>query len=225
MGFNMKKGNYMQVNQISNGTTFTSVIPVKVIANGKEVLDEETVRKTCNAVIRAISGPIKDNPNPAIRPAAATLNTMDPDYCYFRAYAHGYLSSDKNSINSDYFKTIIGKHGGYIVTGQPVGVLNQLGHDIGKAKRNCRLDGMQTSKALQNANDNYFSYIQRIGSNISLRIREAFNHITKERYGKEQQMEVYVTTKQAKQNGVSKVVIKNIDNIKFSDRPKFTKTS
>ncbi len=216
----------MQTTQISYNPNFTSVIPVKVIANGKEALDEETVRKACNAVIRAISGPIKDNPNPAIKPAAAMLSTMDPDYCYYKAYAGGYLSSGSDLINSDYFKTIIGKHGGYIVTGQPVNVFNELGHKIGKAKKECKLNGMQNSKTLQNAQDAYFAYMRKIGCNLSLRIREAFNNITKERFGKQQQMEVSVTTKQVKQKGVPKIAIKSIEDIKFSDRPdKFTKTS
>ena len=201
------------------GVSFTSVIPVKVIANGIETIDEETVRKGCNAVIREISGPIRTSENPIIRPAAAMLSTMDPHYNYFLAYSNGYKSLNKNSTNSDYFKTIIGKAGhGYIVTGPRVLDIDAAGYEIGKAKKECKELKIETSDRLKNAYWEYQATIKRIGSDGNERIREIFDRRTCKKYGNKQQMEVYITTKSVKRGYKSAVVVKSIDDIKFSNR-------
>ncbi len=208
-----------------NNISFTSVIPVKVIANGVEATDAETVRKTCNYLIRSLSGPVKYNPNPVVKNAAARLSTMDPDYDFFRAYTHGYLGMGEDIINSDFFKTIIGKHGGYIVTGSDVNQFKLLGHEIGRARKICKESGVKCNERLMQAHKNYQNYIYEIGTSVSRRIKEIFNPQTREKIGKPQQMEVHITTRIAKRKGVNKVEIKSLDNIDFTDRLNFTKTS
>ncbi len=207
----------MQLNAINN-INFTSVIPVKVIANGQEVKDEDTIRKSCNAVIREISGPIHSSDNPCIRPAAATLSTMDPHYNYFLAYVRGYKNIHNNAINSDYFKTIMGSNGGYIVTGPNVEKLNEAGLEIGRARKECKENGLNNSLRLQNAYEHYQKTIRNIGSDNSERITEVFDRKTNRRLGKQQQMEVHVTTKTVKRAGKPTVVVKSIDEINFSNR-------
>lgn len=209
---------------MQNNISFTSVIPVKVIANGIEAADEETVRKTCNMVIRALSGPIKYNNNPAVRNAAAKLGTMDPDYDYFRAYTKGYLGVGEDVINSDFFKTIKGNHGGYIVTGPEVMKFKAAGHEIGSAKKEAKILGVELTERLEKAYTKYRKLMQEIGRSTPLRLREIFDPKTAEKVGKQQQMEVSVTTRIAKRKGVNKVEIKSLDNIAFTDRPDFTKS-
>lgn len=207
----------MQING-TNSINFTSVIPVKVIANGVEAKDEDTIRKTCNAVIREISGPIHESENPCIRPAAATLSTMDPHYNYFLAYVRGYKNVHDNAINSDYFKTIMGGNGGYIVTGPNVEKLSEAGLEIGRAKKECKEYGINNSVRLQNAHENYQRTIRAIGSDNSERITEIFDKKTGRRLGKQQQMEVHVTTKTVKRAGKPTVVVKSLDEINFANR-------
>lgn len=209
---------------MQNNISFTSVIPVKVIANGIEATDEETVRKTCNMVIRALSGPVKYNHNHAVRNAAAKLGTMDPDYDYFRAYTKGYLGVGEDVINSDFFKTIKGKHGGYIVTGDEVKKFKIIGHEIGSAKKEAKLLGNSMTEKLVQAHKKYQRLMHDIGKSTHLRIREIFDPKSGEKLGKQQQMEVSVTTRIAKRKGVNKVEIKSLDNIEFTDRPDFTKS-
>ena len=207
----------MQINKINN-TNFTSVIPVKIIANGQEAKDEDTIRKGCNAVIREISGPIHESGNPYIRPAAATLSRMDPHYNYFLAYTRGYKNINDNSINSDYFKTIMGRSGGYIVTGPQVNDLSEAGLEIGRAKKECKSNGMSDSLRLQTAYANYQNTIRKIGSNNNERITEIFDPKTGKKLGKQQEMEVHITTKTVKRSGKPTVVVKSIDSITFNDR-------
>ncbi len=208
----------MQVNSINSGISFKSLIPVKVIANGQEAKDEETIRKGCNAVIREISGPIWKSENPNIRPAAATLSTMDPHYNYFLAYTRGYKNIHDNAINSDYFKTILGAENGYILTGPKVQDLNEIGLEIGRAKKECKQNGMDESRRLQSAYDAYHNALNKIGTNGSERIREIFDKKTGKKMGKEQQMEVHITTKTVKRNGKDTIVVKSIDQIDFTNK-------
>ena len=208
----------MQVNSINNGISFKSLIPVKIIANGQEAKDEETIRKGCNAVIREISGPIWKSENPIIRPAAATLSTMDPHYNYFLAYTRGYKNIHDNAINSDYFKTIIGSQSGYILTGPKVQELSEIGLEIGRAKKECKQNGISNSRRLQDAHDNYHNTLNKIGTDVNERIREIFDKKTGKKMGKEQQMEVHITTKTVKRNGKDAVVVKSIDQIDFTNK-------
>lgn len=210
--------------QVNNNISFTSVIPVKVVANGQECKNVDTIRKVCNAVIKEISGPIKNNPNPTIRNATARLSTMDPDYNYFKAYTNGYLANG-NGINSDHFRTIIGGQGGYIVTGPAVNDFKILGERIGRAQKECKEAGLKNSPQLEDAYFQYSKHIQTIGRNIKLRLTEIYDKQSGYRLGRPQQMEVKVTTGHVKRKGEEKVVIKSIDNIDFTDRIDFTKTS
>ena len=207
----------MQITPINN-QNFTSVIPVKVIANGQEVLDEETIRKGCNALIRAIAGPIRENTNPVIRPAAATLSTMDPHYNYFLAYTSGYKNIAQDSINSDYFKTIMGRSGGYIVTGPRVQEISSAGYEIGSARKECRNYGLANSDRLNQAYVNYQKTIANIGNDINERLSEIFDRKTGKRLGKHQQIELHITTKNVKRNNKNSVTVKSIDDVQFKDR-------
>ncbi|MBE7710176.1 MAG: hypothetical protein E7Z93_07005 [Cyanobacteria bacterium SIG32] len=207
----------MQINKINN-VNFTSVIPVRVIANGQEVKDEETVRKGCNALIREISGPIHRSENPNTRPAAAILSTMDPHYNYFLAYTKGYKNINETSTNSDYFKTIMGSNGGYIVTGPQVQLLSDAGLEIGRAKKECNEYGLHNSDRLQNAYIAYQNTIKNIGSNTNERLTELCDKKTGRRLGKQQEIELHISTKTVKRNGKPAVVVKSIDEINFKDR-------
>ena len=208
----------MQINSINSGISFKSVIPVKVIVNGEEVKDEDTIRKGCNAFIREISGPIYKSENPNIRPAAATLSTMDPHYNYFLAYTKGYKNIHDSAVNSDYFKTIFGTNGGYIVTGPQVQLLSDAGLEIGRAKKECREYGLHNSPRLANAYENYQKTIKNIGSNINERLTEIYDKRNGNRLGKQQEIELHISTKTVKRGGVPTVVVKSIDEIKFSNR-------
>lgn len=210
--------------QVNNNISFTSVIPIKVIANGVESADPETIRKTCNYIVRSLSGPVKYN-TPIVQNAAAKLGTMDPDYNHYLAYTRGYCNQ-LGGINSDYFKIITDRAGrGYIVTGKEVNRFREVGQEIGSAQKECKNFGLTTSKRLQDAYNKYVELISEVGRNINLRLREVINPFNHTPEGNFMEMNVYVTTRKATRKGVEKVEIKSLDNIDFGIRNNFTKTS
>lgn len=199
--------------KVTSNINFTSVIPVKVIANGKETYDEDVIRKSCNALIREIAGPIHKSENPYIRPLAATLSTMDPHYNYFTAYTRGYKNLYPNAINSEYIKTIINNGQGYIITGPQVEKLNTCGYKIGVAKKECKLQNAQNNLKLQAASQAYQNALLSISRDKNARIREIYDYNSKQRMGKEQKIELCVTTKNIKRDNKNTIAIKSIDNV------------
>ena len=200
----------MQVNKTS-GTNFTGVIPVRVFQNGKEVLEKNLVRKTCLEVINGLAGPIKDKPQ--FKQTAAMLSVMDHDYKFARAF-HGYsrVIADKKLTPSDFFKIIFDRFGrGYIVTGKQSDKISELGHQIGIAKRECNIYNTATSPKLEAAKKNYWNYIEQIGNNLDLRIKEAFSPATLEKFGKYQQMNVQINTKTTKSKSLPKIILEKIN--------------
>ena len=200
----------MQINRASD-TNFTGVIPVRVFQNGKEILDKNIVRKTCLEVINGLAGPLKDKPQ--FKQPAAMLAVMDHDYKYARAF-HGYCGviSDKKLTPSDFFKIIFDKYGrGYIITGKSSDKITEAGRRIGLAKRECNLGNSQNSLNLDDAKKNYWETIARIGNNLDLRIREAFSSATLEKFGKYQQMNIQINTKQSKNKTLPKIILEKIN--------------
>ena len=206
----------MQINRAS-GTNFTGVIPVRVLQNGKEVLDKNIVHKSCLEVIKGLSGPLHTKPE--FKSTAAQLSVMDHDYKYARAFfGYSRLIPGEKLTASKFFKIIFDKFNrGYIVTGKPSEKLSELGKSIGKARGECKLYGINDSPALETARKNYWDTYKSIGNDLKLRIREAFSPSTLEKYGNYQQMDLHITTKPQKIRGRedSKVII---ENIVFSDR-------
>lgn len=203
--------------KIMSNINFTSVIPVKVIANGKEAKDEDTIRKSCNALIREIAGPIYQSKNEHIRPFAATLNTVDPHYNYFIAYTKGYKNLYPNAVNSEYIKTIISNGQGYIVTGPQVDKLNACGYEIGSAKKECKFHNVQNSSRLQSAVLAYQNTLRSISQDKSARIREIYDYNSKQKMGNEQEIELHVTSKVVNRNNAKSVVVKSIDRVFLKD--------
>ena len=206
----------MQINKAAE-TSFTGVIPVRVLQDGKEILDRNIVRKTCLEVIDGLAGPLKDKVE--FKPAAAQLAVMDNDYKFIRAY-HGHKKTftDRKFTASDFFKIIFDKIGrGYIVTGKSADKLAELGKAIGIAKRDCKICNVASSPNLEAAKANYWNAVKQIGNNLDLRIREAFAPNTLEKFGKYQQMDVQISNKNKKIKGKedTKVIL---ENIAFSDR-------
>ena len=206
----------MQVSA-TNNISFTGVIPVRILKDGKEVFDKNIVRKACLEVIDGLAGPLKDKPE--FKSPAAQLAAMDSDYKYVRAF-HGYsrVFSESKFTPSNFFKIIFDKIGrAYIVTGKASDTLSDLGKAIGRAKRDCKICNIENSPALEAAKNNYWEYLKKVGNNLDLRIKEAFAPSTLQKFGKYQQMDVQITTKPHKVKGKedTKVIL---ENICFSDR-------
>lgn len=204
----------MQVNSISgSNVNFTSVIPVRVLQDGKEVLDKSLVHKTCLKVVQGLAGPISEKPE--FKSTAAQLAAMDNDYKYTRAFfGYNRILPDQKLTTSKFFKIIFDKFNrGYIVTGRPSEQLSELGKEIGRARRECKDYGIVESPKLEKARKNYWDAVMNIGNNLNLRIREAFLPATLEKVGKYQQMDVHITTKPLKNE--QKITISNIN---FSDK-------
>ncbi len=206
----------MQVNT-GNSINFNGVIPVRVIKDGKEVLDKSLVHKACLKVVQGLSGPLCEKPE--FKVAAAQLAVMDNDYKFARAfYGYNRILPDQKLTASKFFKIIFDKFNrGYIVTGKPSERLSELGKEIGRARRECNNFDVYTSPKLEEARKNYWDEVMSIGNNLNLRIREAFAPMTLEKIGKYQQMDVNIKTKPVKVKGKpdEKVIISDIS---FSER-------
>ncbi len=197
---------------MQSNVAFTGVIPVKVLLEGKPVNNTKIVHKTCNEVVKILSGPLCDTPQ--FKPAAAQLATADSDYNFFRAF-YGYASKQSKTKPSDYFKIIMDQYNyGYLVTGKPVEIISELGKKIGKAKQECNQLKKADSPKLIEAKNNYWKCIHKIKDSIGLRIRETFDPATLTKHGKFQQMNINISLKPIKHNTDNKIIIESIN---FSD--------
>ncbi len=197
--------------------SFTGVIPVKVIKNGQETFDKQTIHKTCLRVINGIAGPLKERPE--YIPIASKLAVMDSDYKYHKAL-NGYKTIYNNTklTASNFFRIIFDQmNRGYIVTGAPAEELSKIGREIGYHKKSCKIFNNERSHALEMVNNKYWDFIKKIGNNFNLRIRECFNPETNTKIGDLQQMVVNVTTKSTKNKNLNneKLIIDNIYFDKF----------
>ncbi len=201
---------------VNNNISFSGVIPVKVILDGKETLNKKIVHKACQNAVKGLSGPLREKPD--FKVAAAQLSVMDNDYKYARAF-FGYdrLIPDQKLTASKFFKIIFDKHNrGYIVTGKPSENLSDLGRQIGLAQRECNEYNVSTSPKLEQAKKNYWQYVADVGNNLLYRIRETFIPNTLEKAGNYQQMNLNVSAKPVKRKGAEDFKV-TIDSITFSD--------
>lgn len=207
----------MQINS-TNNVSFKGVIPVRVLQNGQEVFEKNVIRKSCLKAIKALSGPLHENPQ--YKPIAAQLAVMDSDYSYIKAFL-GYSNLFKKNTTSDFFKIIFDKNGrGYITTGQTSEILAEAGKKIGLAKRDAGINNLQNSLKVEEAKENYRKTVIAIGNNANLRIHEGFNPQTKTRFGKSQQLDLHINTHQGIKKGKETINVL-LKNIKFSDKLPF----
>ena len=189
----------MQISGLKSNQNFQGITPIRVYQNGKEVLDERVIRNTCSKVIKAFSGLLETK----YKPAAAQLEISDIDYSYIRAmrgYPDKFIKAD--AVPSDYIKTIYDKAGrGYLVTGSLSDDLSVLGYRIGLATKDAKSRGLRTTAQIENARLEYGEFVKRIGNNLKLRTREAYNRITGERIGNPVQIIANITTKPVKVKG------------------------
>lgn len=206
----------MQVS--NNNVNFCGVIPTRVFVGNTEITDGKTIHRACTSAVKALAGPLSENPQ--FKPAAAQLSVMDSDYRFQKAF-FGYTKNHHDeifSVISDFFKIIFDRNNkGYIVTGQSSNILSDLGKQIGRAKKNCKINGIADSEELRQAQQAYWQGVSKIGNNSDLRIREAFNPHTLQKFGKQQQMDIYITTKERKLKGQPDLKVM-LDHIEFSDR-------
>ncbi len=203
--------------QVKNEVNFTGVVPVRVIKNGKEILDKEIVRKTCLELVKELSGPLADNEK--YQSFAAQLSVRDSDYSYINAYK-GYtqILPGGKLTPSSFFKILFDQQNrGYLVTGRASEIMSELGKLIGKAKRECNFLGVPDSPRLLDARKNYWDTYQDIVNNMNLRIKEAFSPRTLKKYGKYQQIDATISTKPQKLKEKTETKV-NIENLDFSDR-------
>lgn len=207
----------MQVSGINSSTNFKGITPIRVYKNGVEVLDRQIVENVSEKAIKAFGGPLENK----YKPIAAQLAVRDKDYSYPRAIA-GYVNKFRNpdEVNSDFIRVIYDKNNrGYLVTGPMSTDLKVLGHNIGIAKKECAQQGLRTSDKYEQARKLYGEYVKNIGNNMRNRVREAFDSINGEKYGKYQEMRIDITTtphnKKAKGQITERVMI---ENISFNDR-------
>lgn len=200
----------MQICSLNNSPTFQSITPIRVYQDGKEVLDERIVKNTCAKIIKVFSGPLETK----FKPAAAQLEVGDIDYSYIRAI-HGYTDKfvKSDTIPSDYIKTIYDRSGrGYLVTGEYTDDLSALGYRIGIATKDAKSKGLRTSPQIEQARSEYGDFVKKIGNDLSLRTKEAYNRYTGERIGNPVQIIANITTKPVRVKGktTSKVSLDNL---------------
>lgn len=165
----------------SHKPTFTSVLPVKVRIDGREVYSEKNVRPAVLQLTAILAGPIKNNEK--FLAIAKKFGLVDPDFHLTQAIS-GYpvLYGEKKVQPSNYFRFISKKHN-YLFTGEQAKNLRELGKTVGLERHAAKLRGDKDSLDLQIAQGKYYSAINQYIRSQILRVSESYNFNTREKEG------------------------------------------
>ena len=199
-----------------NNTNFCGVIPVKVHIDGKEAVDSINIQKGCRKLIETLAGPIEQDTEK--QRIAKIFAHYDKDYNYNRAQK-GYKCTVKEygravkKTASDFFRFLSLHNKHFIVTGKMAEEVAERGKRLGKAKGLANEANISDSYEVMAAKRIYGEYIYKIINNRGLRVREGYDHVTKQNTGDETILNIFL-----KSNGkYGKSTFKlTLDNIVFS---------
>lgn len=199
-------------NKFNNNPSFTSVVPVRVFIDGMETFNQKNIKSACRQLSTILAGPAKNDIKQLsiIREYAK----FDPDYILQYGYK-GYpkLNNKKNIQPSDYFRCIADNTRSYLFTGEQAKKLREFGKAIGEEQQACKARKISNSFDLQVAKKNYGFTISNFIKSTKLRLKESFNSITKQKFGKPVELNINMSSngKYAQTNFKMK-----IDNINFT---------
>ncbi len=201
----------MQVSGINN-VNFTSVIPIRVFDEDKEIQNPDTVKKACEKVTKILAGPVRECPQNT--EFIKKLALMDPEFSAQRSW-NGYCNKAEKETPSLYFKIVFDKNNqAYIFTGKDAQELSRIGREIGRAKRDCNENGVKTSDRLEYMQNQYFNAIREILKDNSHRLKEEYTSITKRKVGNFSELQLQISTKPNKRDADKKDV--TLHNVTFN---------
>ena len=173
--------------------SFTSVVPVKVQIDGKDVYSEKLVRPAVLQLTAILGGPIKNNEK--FLAIAKKFGLVDPDFSLTKAIL-GYpvLFGEKKVQPSNYFRYISKKHSHYLLTGKQAEKVKELGKEVGHEKEALKQRCQTESLDLKVAQSNYFGTINQFIRKQSLRLTESFNPETRERFGEPVSLVIHLSS-------------------------------
>ena len=199
--------------RLNNKASFTSVVPVRVFVDGMETFNQKNIRAACRQLSATLTGPAKND--------AKKINIIkeyakfDPDY-KFEYGLNGYPKqwNKKNMQPSDYFRCIADNTRSYLFTGDQANKLKELGKAVGQEQQACKARKIANSFDLQVAKRNYGFTIANFIRSTKLRIRETFDIITKQKTGKQVELNIHMSSNGKYAQSNFKMFL---DNITFSE--------
>lgn len=181
------------IHPTDNKTSFTSVIPVKVIVDNKEVYSEKLVRPAVLKLASFLTGPAKNSA--LYTKIVKKFGLVDPDYSILKGM-NGYPPTygKKKAQPSDYFRYIFKKHAHYLLTGPQAKKVREEGRAIGIERKAAKQRGETESLDVKAAQANYFETINKFIRDKSLRLTESFNPDSKERQGATVSLVLHLTS-------------------------------
>lgn len=165
-----------------NKTSFTSVVPVRVMIDNKEVYSDKLVRPAVLQFASILAGPVKNNER--LINIIKKFGLADIDYSVTKGI-NGYpkLFGEKKVQPSNYFRYIFKKHSHYLFTGPQAQKVKELGKEVGIERKSAKLRGDSESLDLHVAQSNYYGAINEFLRKRVFRLTESFNPESHEKVG------------------------------------------
>lgn len=188
----------MQVSSV-NSPSFTSVIPTKVVIDGREVVNPENVQKGCRKLIETLAGPIKNNQK--AQSIAKKLAKIDKDYNYSTAmngYACKVFENRKlvKKTASHFFRYINTGGRNFLVTGPQAEMLAKSGKELGLAKSAAKAADKTDTYEQYMAKRTYAELINKITNNKMFRVREGYDAATRKNTDRETFLTIFLKSNQ-----------------------------
>lgn len=207
----------MQVSS-TNSPSFTSVIPTRVIIDGKEAVTKEFMQAGCKKLIEILAGPIKNNEK--AQNIARQVAVIDRDYDYSRA-VNGYTCHvyeygkhvKKTASNFFRYMNINGRD--FLITGPQAERLSKTGQQLGRAKAMAKAKGLKENVEtieIYQAKRTYSELINKLANNKALRVREGYDSSSKINKGNETVLNIYLSSNRKYGKSTFKM---DVDKVEF----------
>lgn len=169
------------ISSVSSGPSFSGVVPIRVFIDGKETYDPKLIKASCRQLSTMLSSGSKKGEQTATLVNNGTTKTKeDLIRSRFAAFDKDYKNSTAKlpfGKPSDFFRCVISRDRGYLVTGPQTTLIESYGKLVGSEKIACRERGVDDSLDLMIAKRNYGRIIDDVISSAKLRLKEGLDKL------------------------------------------------